>query len=123
VGYVLIGAGIAAAGVAGTEYAWNRGRVQRFRADQAALQNDTSADRRERVMRNDALADSIHRASAVTVGFGIGAGALVAGGVVWLLVEPGAKRDNERASARFESWLPDVVVSREQLAASWRGTW
>lgn len=123
VGYVLIGAGIAAAGVAGTEYAWNRGRVERFRSNQAALQSDTSPGRNERVLRNNALADSIHRASAVTVGFGIAAGALVAGGVVWLLVEPGGKRTHERAPARLAAWVPDVVVSSDALGASWRGAW
>ncbi len=123
VGYVLIGAGIAAAGVAGTEYAWNHGRVERFRADEAALQNDTSPDRRDRVIRNNDLAASINRASAVTVGLGVAAGALVAGGVVWLLVEPGAKHVNERASAPVDAWVPDVVVSRNTLAASWRGAW
>ncbi len=122
-GYVLIGAGLVAGGVATTEYFWNQERVQRFRANQAALQTDTSPGRRDRVMQNNALADSINRASAVTVGFGIAAGALVAGGVVWLLVEPGAKNEHERASTRLERWVPNVVVSRDALAASWRGTW
>lgn len=122
-GYALIGAGIAAAGVAGLEYAWNRGRVDRFHANEAALETDTSSGRRDRLIRNNELAASINRASAVTVGFGIGAGALVAGGVVWLLVEPGAKHENERASADLAPWLPDVVVSRDALAASWRGRW
>jgi hypothetical protein len=123
VGYVLIGAGIAAAGVTGTEYAWNRGRVDRFHANESALRNDTSPDRRERVIRNNELADSIGRASAVTVGFGIAAGALVAGGVVWLLVDPGGKAPNERDSARLERWVPALTVSRDALAASWRGAW
>lgn len=122
-GYVLIGAGVVAGGVAVTEYAWNHERVTRFHENEAALQTDTSLGRRDRVIQNDELADSIHRASAVTVGFGIGAGVLVAGGITWLLVEPGAKHERERASARVDTWVPDIVIGREALAASWRGTW
>ncbi|HTQ05304.1 MAG TPA: PEGA domain-containing protein [Polyangiaceae bacterium] len=123
VGYVLVGAGILVAGATGIEYAWNRGRLNEYRANQAALETDTSPGRRERVIQNNDLGASINRASTVTVGLGIAAGALLAGGVTWLLVEPGVKSTNERASAPSERWVPDVVVSREGIAAGWRGTW
>jgi len=123
VGYVLIGAGIVVAGATGLEYAWNRGRLNEYRSNKAALQTDIAPGRVDRVTQNNELGASINRASAVTVGLGVAAGALIAGGVVWLFLDPGARSPNDRASVRLERWVPDVVVSRDALAASWSRAW
>jgi hypothetical protein len=90
-GFVLTGAGIAA-GVGGlVHYAWNRGRHEDWKAEQARLTAvPPPLDYHERALENNELADSIERASAVTVGLFVASGALVAGGVTLVVVDPGS---------------------------------
>jgi tetratricopeptide (TPR) repeat protein len=83
-GYVLMGAGVVTGGVAVAHYIWNAGRVRDFRNDEATLQTATAPGRRQRQIENNELAESIDRASVVTVLLGVGAGALAAGGVATL---------------------------------------
>jgi PEGA domain/Tetratricopeptide repeat len=124
VGYVLIGAGVAVGGIALTQYFWNHGRLDDFHANEAALQTDTSPGRRERQVENNELASSINGASAVTVGLGIAAGALVAGGVTWLFLQPSASGSSGRESAvSGPRSLPSVAVTHDSLRVSWSGTW
>jgi hypothetical protein len=89
VGYVLAGAGIAA-GVGGVvHYAWNRGRHEDWETEQASLKADPPpADYHDRAAANNELADSIDGASAVTVGLFVASGALIAGGVALVVVDP-----------------------------------
>jgi hypothetical protein len=89
-GYVLAGAGVAA-GVGGAiHYAWNRSRHEDWENEQARLQADPPpADYHDRAVANNELADSIDGASAVTVGLFVASGALLAGGVALVVVEPG----------------------------------
>jgi hypothetical protein len=101
-GYVLIGSGVVVGGVALAHYLWNAGRASDFRDNEAALQTDTAPGRRQRQLENNELAESINRASVVTVGLGVAAGVLVAGGAVWLVGFSGdATRDS--ASLRWSS--------------------
>lgn len=88
-GYVLAGAGVAA-GVGGVvHYAWNRGRHDDWQAEQDALGvQPPPADYHDRAVANNELADSIERASAVTVGLFVASGALIAGGVTLVVVDP-----------------------------------
>jgi hypothetical protein len=89
-GYVLAGAGIAA-GVGGiVHYAWNRGRHDDWQAEQDRLSSEPPpVDYHERAVANNELADSIGHASAVTVGLFVASGALLAGGVALVVVDPG----------------------------------
>jgi hypothetical protein len=93
-GFVLAGAGVAA-GIGGVvHYAWNRERHADWEAEQARLTAEPPPlDYRERAAANNELADSIERASAVTVGLFVASGALVAGGLALVVVDPsgGAK--------------------------------
>ena len=90
VGYVLAGAGVAA-GVGGiVHFAWNRGRHTEWQTEQDALgAQPPPADYRDRAVANNELADSIERASAVTVGLFVASGVLVACGVTLVVVDPG----------------------------------
>jgi len=90
VGTVLLGTGIAA-GVGGiVHYAWNRGRHDDWEAEQARLSAEPPPlDYRERALANNELADSIERASTVTVGLFVASGVLVAGGTALIVVNPG----------------------------------
>jgi hypothetical protein len=83
-GYVLLGAGVVTGGVAISHAIWNAGRVRDFRNNEAMLQTGTTPGRRQRQLENNELAESIDRASVVTVLLGVGAGALAAGGVATL---------------------------------------
>lgn len=118
-GFVLVGAGVAVGGVALGHYLWNHGRLEDFRANEAALQTDTSPGRNERLLANNALGDSIDRASVVTVVLGVSAGALLASGAAWLLVEPRHRR--ERAAWAAPPF--DVRVSASSADVTWRGAW
>jgi hypothetical protein len=84
IGYVLLGAGVVTGGVAIAHSIWNAGRVRDFRSHEATLQTSTAPGRRQRQIENNELAESIDRASVVTVLLGVGAGALAAGGVATL---------------------------------------
>jgi tetratricopeptide (TPR) repeat protein len=102
--YVLMGAGVAVGGVALAHYFWNAGRADDFRATDARLRNETVPGRRQLQLENNELAESIDRASVVTVGLGVASGVLVAGGAVWLVGFSG-DAGSDSASVR------------------WRGTW
>jgi hypothetical protein len=120
VGYVLVGAGVAVGGVALAHYAWNAGRVNELRAEQAALATDTAPGRRERQLANNDLADSIDRASVVTVTLGVVGGALVAGGVAWELLAGGASApERERVSLV----TPSLLLGPGTVGARWSGAW
>jgi PEGA domain-containing protein/tetratricopeptide repeat protein len=90
VGFVLAGAGVAA-GIGGVaHYAWNRGRHDDWEAEQTSLeQQPPPADYHDRAIANNELAESIDGASAVTVGLFVASGALLAGGVTLVVVDPG----------------------------------
>lgn len=121
-GYVLIGAGAAAGVAALVQGLWNAGRARDWQSEQASIDADHSSGRYDRQVANNELADSIDRGSVVTVALTATAGALVAGGVVWLVLdEPAAaKRPPERAKLR----LPvSLAVGRGSAALSVRGTW
>ena len=81
---MLLGAGVVTGGVAMAHYIWNAGRVRDFRSNEATLQTGTAPGRQQRQTENNELAESIDRASVVTVLLGVGAGALAAGGVTTL---------------------------------------
>jgi tetratricopeptide (TPR) repeat protein len=118
-GYVLIGSGVVLAGATIGHYFWNHGRVDEYRANEAALATDTSPGRSERQAANNELASSIQHASVVTVVLGAASGALVAAGTVLVVLDHKARKKD--ASARWE--LPDVAVTRDSLRLSWGGTW
>ena len=90
VGFVLAGAGVAA-GVGGVvHYAWNRGRHADWEAEKTSLeQQPPPVDYHDRAIANNELAESIDNASAVTVGLFVASGALLAGGVTLVVVDPG----------------------------------
>lgn len=119
-GYVLIGAGVVLGGATVAHYVWNHGRVDEYRANEAALRTDTSPGRSERQIENNELASSIQHASVVTVVLGVASGALVAAGTVLVVVDHTAPRKHA-AAPRFE--LPDVAVTRDSLRVSWGATW
>jgi hypothetical protein len=100
-GYVLAGAGVAASVGGVVHYAWNRGRHDDWQNEQDALgAQPPPANYHDRAVANNELADSIERASAVTVGLFVASGALIAGGVALVVVDPGGG-----------------------ATVAWRGTW
>jgi len=121
-GYVLIGAGAAVGVAALVQGLWNAGRARDWETEQASIDGDHSSGRYARQVENNELAESIDRGSVATVALTATAGALVAGGVVWLVLdEPArAKQPPERAKLR----LPvSFDVGRGSAAFTVRGTW
>jgi hypothetical protein len=89
-GLVAAGAGILLGAAAGGHYLWNRGRHADWQVEDAALQERGSIpDYRERQLRNNALADSIERASRVSVGLTVAGGALLSAGVILIALDTG----------------------------------
>jgi len=121
-GYVLIGAGAAVGVAALVQGIWNGGRARDWETEQASIDADHSSGRYARQVANNELADSIDRASAVTVALTATAGAMVAGGIVWLVLDApaAAKPPPERAKLRLPVSLD---VGRGSAALSFRGTW
>jgi tetratricopeptide (TPR) repeat protein len=119
-GYVLIGAGVVLGGATVAHYVWNHGRVEEYRANEAALETDTSPGRSERQLENNELASSIQHASVVTVVLGVASGALVAAGTVLVVVDQ-ASHSEHAAAPRFD--LPNVAVTRDSLRVSWGARW
>jgi tetratricopeptide (TPR) repeat protein len=119
-GYVLVGAGVVMGGVALAQGLWNAGRARDWEIEQASIDADHSSGHYERQVANNELAESIDRGSTVTVVLTASAGALVAGGVVWLLTDhsPSGGKSTKRASlsvpVRFE-------VARDSAALTWQG--
>ncbi|HSU39470.1 MAG TPA: PEGA domain-containing protein [Polyangiaceae bacterium] len=118
-GYVLIGSGVVLGGATVAHYFWNHGRVEEYRANEAALATDTSPGRSERQAANNELATSIQHASVVTVVLGAASGALVAAGTVLVVLDQKARK--KHASGGWE--LPDVAVTRDSVRLSWGSTW
>jgi hypothetical protein len=91
-GYVLGGTGVVLGGVALIQYAWNKRRFDDWRATQAELnQTPSTAEHRVRQLDNNDLADSIERASRVTVGLAVVGEVLLTTGVVLVLLGRGGK--------------------------------
>jgi hypothetical protein len=104
IGYVLAGTGVALGGGALVHYFWNRGRYEDWRAEHAALDaNRFATDFRRRQSANNELADSITRASRVSVTLALAAGALAAGGVALLLTSPDEEREDAGARVGFSA--------------------
>jgi tetratricopeptide (TPR) repeat protein len=90
-GYALAGAGVAVGGGALAHYFWNQGRHDDWEAEHARLRNGpTAPGYYDRVVANNERAASIERASAVTVGLFVASGALLAGGITLIVVDPGS---------------------------------
>lgn len=119
-GYVLIGAGAAVGVAALVQGLWNAGRARDWESEQASIDGDHSGGRYARQVANNDLAESIDRASAVTVALTATAGAFVAGGVVWLVLDQPAAANPppERAKLRLPVSLD---VGRGSAALSFRG--
>jgi hypothetical protein len=104
IGYALAGTGVALGGGALAHYLWNRGRYEDWRVEHAALDaNRFATDFRSRQVANNELADSITRASRVSVTLTVAAGALAAGGIVLLLASPDEERAGEAPHLRFSA--------------------
>jgi tetratricopeptide (TPR) repeat protein len=98
VGFVLVGAGAVLGTAAVGHYFWNRGRYDDWSAEQAALDAERGAiGYEQRQTANNELAESIDRASAVTVSLALGGAALAAGGVVLIVVDGGESRERGAA--------------------------
>lgn len=103
-GYVLGAVGIGLGGAAAAHFAWNLGRYHDWQDAYEAYQDNPSNANREHA---NALAESIERASVVTVALGIGAGVALGTGTL-LIVTDGRPSSNNRAQGG-NTWL------------SWRG--
>jgi hypothetical protein len=123
VGYVLVGAGVVAGGVALGHYVWNHERYHAWQAEQARLESDDVSDRYERQVANNELADSIKGASTVTIGLTVTAGVLVAGGVTWLLLDPLHQSEPAKKAASGPRLPLAVDIDRGRMALAWSGTW
>lgn len=125
VGYVLGGAGIAAGGAAIAHYLWNKGRYDDWRAARGQLAPGTSGYYDRQLANND-LADSIDRASNVTVGLTITSGALLAAGAaLWL-----ADRGNTKAETNVTALAAPARGFRIEWGGpsaggtvTWSGVW
>lgn len=89
--YVVGGAGLALGAATGIHFAWNHGRHDDWSEEDVELQQQWSGalpqspDLAERQADNDELLRSVLSADRVTVGLGVGAGALLAAGVaLWI---------------------------------------
>ncbi len=80
-GYVVAGAGVALAGGTLAHYFWNRGRHGQWLANEELLGSPATPDRPDLQRKNNNLADSIDRASVVTVVLAASSAALVLAGV------------------------------------------
>jgi hypothetical protein len=121
-GYVLIGTGAAVGVAALVQGLWNGSRARDWETEQASIEADPSSGRYVRQVANNELAESIDRGSAVTVALTATAGAFVAGGVVWLVLdEPAAAKQPPKQAKLL---LPvSLDVGRGSAALSFRGTW
>jgi len=123
-GHVLLGAGVAVGIATVLHYAWNAGRNTDWQVAQTRIETGPSDGRRERQIENNALADSIDRASVVTVGLGVASGALVTGGIAWLLLEGHEGSGAEQGLLAPGALSPLAFCATEHSAnLAWRGTW
>lgn len=124
-GYVMGGTGLALGGATLAHYLWNKGRYDDWRAAGAGLAPGTAGYHDRQVANND-LADSIDRASTVTVGLAVASGALLAGGVtLWLLDRRGAPGDTVARSVAPGGQGIAFAWAGPKAAGSltWRGVW
>jgi tetratricopeptide (TPR) repeat protein len=101
VGSVLVGAGAVLGTAAVGHYFWNKGRYDEWSTEQAALDAQRGATGYERRQTaNNELAQSIDRASAVSVSLALGGAVLAAGGVVLIVMD--GREDAELAATPRE---------------------
>jgi hypothetical protein len=86
---VVGGAGVATGVAALAHLLWNKGRYDRWQAEDERLAADPGAPNfTRRQVANDDLADSVRRASVVTVSLAVGGAALAALGTVLIVTSP-----------------------------------
>lgn len=122
-GYVLAGAGVVVGGVALGHYLWNYGRYADWRVAQESIEHDDSDAHHDRQVANNELAESIDRASRVTVGLSVTAGVLVAGGVTWIVLDQHGHASGPRKRASVRPFPFNVELGRQRAAVSWSGSW
>jgi hypothetical protein len=88
-GIVLSAVGVGLGGAALAHYLWNRQRYQDWQSQYAGYFEQPSPEKREDANR---LAESIPRASAVTITLTIGAGLALGSGAFVLIADPGGSR-------------------------------
>ncbi len=116
----LLAAGVVAGGAAGVLYAWNRGRYGQYQEETAQLQMDTRPGRQARVIAHDALGDSIHRTSVVTVSLAVAGAILAVAGTGWLVVD--ARRPSDGVNGeRAHALALDIAPERASLL--WSRSW
>jgi tetratricopeptide (TPR) repeat protein len=98
--YVIGGAGLVLASAALAHYAWNHRRYEEWQHEYAAYHRDPRSERRDSANQ---LAESVERASRVTIGLAIGAGVTLGSGTV-LLLSSGSATAPVRGGTR-ETWL------------------
>lgn len=88
-GIVLSAVGVGLGGAAFAHYLWNRERYHDWQSQYAGYFEQPSPEKREDANR---LAESISRASAVTITLSIGAGLALGSGAFVLITDPGGSR-------------------------------
>jgi len=126
VGYALLGGGVALSAATLGVYLWNKGRYHDWLTEDAYLaQTPRPGDYHERTLANNEQAQSIERASGATVALGVASGALVAGGITWLLAsgqsderaEPSARTRGQGLKLRF------AMGASPSGEVGWSGNW
>ena len=115
--YAAVGIGAVMGGTALTVYLRNRGRYSDWQDKNAALKNDRGAiDYYTRQMANNQLAESLTGDNHLIAGLSIAGGALIAGGLTFLIHDRlrGGRHEREHA----DSDVPDNGFS---LAWNWQG--
>lgn len=123
-GYAAAGAGLLVSGVAVAHYLYNRDRHDAWQREHVELRYARALpDYRARQLANNELADSIDRASRVTVGLGIAGGSLLLGGLSLLATDALRPRDDspkaDRGSLRMD-WVPSIGARNDVV---WSGVW
>ncbi len=124
--YAAVGIGVALGGAALAVYLGNRGRYQDWEASNAALENDKGAiDHYAQQTANNRLADSLTRDNHLVAGLSIAGGALVAGGLTFLIHDrlrggrEGARADDSTGAFGL-TWAQQGSASG---AISWSKRW
>jgi hypothetical protein len=118
------GGGLLLGLAAGGHYLWNRGRYADWRTEDAALAAPGAApDYRERQLANNALADSIERASRVSVGMGVAGAALLSAGMLLIVLDRGeASRSGRTKAWERLAFRVGAGLDRNETALSYSGT-
>lgn len=102
-GYLAGGAGLLLGVAAGGHYLWNRGRYADWRTEDRALAaSNRVPDYRVRQDANNELANSIDRASRVTVGLTLAGGALISTGILLVALDSGHAKSNSGGTRAWE---------------------